>query len=421
MKRAIRTYGRFVAVIVGFAVIAIVSGGYILLQQRLQLPFQSRYTVAAEFPTSEALTPGLGQPANVAGVKVGQITSATLRNGRSVVKMTIDPGKLRHVYANATATLFANTPLQDMEINISPGGPPAPLLKDGAVIPLANTQVPISSDQLLHSLDADTRDYFTALVAGIGGGLKDRGMDLRALLRSLGPTSRQVRELADALAARRVQLTRLVHNLSVLAVAAGRKDNQIARIVTAGNATLASLSAQDQALSQSLGLLPGTLAAARRSLGHAAAFADQLGPTLAALRPTAQGLPQALRSGRRLVDTAEPVVRRQVRPLIAAAKPVLADLLPTVNDLNAATPDVANAALVVQYLANELLHVPAGSSHSYLFWLAWFAHNGNSNASTGDANGSSLRGIFQVSCSSLSAQPALQTLFSLFAGVKGCT
>jgi phospholipid/cholesterol/gamma-HCH transport system substrate-binding protein len=421
VRRAIKTYGRFVAVIIGFAVLAAFVGGYIVVHQRLQLPFQNRYTIKAEFPTSEALVPGLGQPANVAGVKVGQITAATLRNGRSVVTMTIDPHQLPRIYANATAHLFANTPLQDMEINIAPGGPPAAPLKPGSIIPLGQTQVPIQSDELLHALDADTRDYFTSLVAGVAGGLHGRGMDLRMLLRGLGPTSRQVRELSNALASRRVQLARLVHNLSVLAVAASKKDTQLGQVVSAGSATLQTLSTQDTALAKSLSLLPGTLTAATRTLGHATSFAQQLGPTLQALQPTAQGLERSLRSAGRLVNATEPVLRTRVRPFITAAKPVISNLLPTTTDLTTATPDLSNVAQVLEYLANELLYVPGGGAHSYLFWLSWFAHDANSNTSTTDAYGSGIRGVFQLSCSSISAQPALQPLVQLFAGVKGCT
>jgi len=37
-----RTYGRFVAVITGFAIVAVVTGGYILVQQRLSSPTAKR-------------------------------------------------------------------------------------------------------------------------------------------------------------------------------------------------------------------------------------------------------------------------------------------------------------------------------------------------------------------------------------------
>ncbi|MGI8558258.1 MAG: MlaD family protein [Solirubrobacteraceae bacterium] len=417
MKRAMKTHGVSVAYIVGFAVAAALAGSYILVQQRLQLPFQKRYEIAVAFPNTVGLSPGLGQPANVAGVRVGQIDSAALVGGRSLVKLSIDPSKLPRVYANASATLHPNTPLEDMQIDIAPGGPPAAPLGSGAMIPLAQTQVPIQSDSFLGALDADTREYFAALVSAAGAGVNHRGPDLRALLRTIGPTSRQVRELTDALAARRVQLSRLVHNLAALAVSTNGKDREIAQVIVAGNATLRSLAGQTSALSASLDQLPGTLSDARRTLLHATTFANQLGPTARGLEPAARLAPAAIRAGGELVAVGEPFIRSHLRPFTKTATPPLTDLLPATRELNTITPDLASAFNVLNYLTNELVYNAGGRAQSYLFWLAWFVHNGNSFASTQDAHGSILRGFPLVSCSSLIAQPSLTPLVSLLTGV----
>ena len=417
MRRAIRTHFQPVAYIVLFAIMSVLAGAYILSQQRLQSPFARHYIVAAEFPNTTGLSPGLGQPANVAGVRVGQIDSATLEHGRSLVRMSIDPAKLRTIYSNATASLHPNTPLEDMQIDISPGGPPAAPLPSGSTIPLARTDVPIQSDAFLNALDADTRDYLTALLSSFGQGLAHRGGDLRRLLRTIGPTSRQVRELSTALAGRRVQLARLVHNLSALSVAAGARDAQIGEVIRAGNTTLGALAGQNAALQSSLAKLPGTLGAARRTLLHTAGFARLLGPTVGALEPATRRLPAALRQGDRLAGVAQPVVHDQLRPLIRTALPVLGDLLPTTQDLTQQTPDLASAFQVLRYVANELVHNQGGGAQSYLFWLAWFAHNGNSAASTQDAHGPILRGFPLLSCASLLAQPSLTPLLTAFTNV----
>jgi phospholipid/cholesterol/gamma-HCH transport system substrate-binding protein len=421
VRRAIRTYGFYVALIVAFAVLAVVSGIYIVIHQRLRLPYENRYTVRVEFPNSTGLTPGLGQPANVSGVKVGEISGVTLQGGRSLVTMTIDPGKLRHVYTNANAVLFPNTPLQDMEININPGSPSAGVLPSGRFIPLARTTVPIQSDSLLNALDGDTRAYFTALISDFGTGLNGRGKDLRELLRALGPTTQQIHELAKAFAARRVALQRLVHNFSILAVAAGKKDSQLGQVVVAGNQTLGAIASQDAALARSIALLPGTLSATQRSLGDATRFANQLSPTLQSLEPAARALPGALKSGGKLIKTAVPVLRSDVKPFIGAALTPLSNLLPTTTDLTQSTPHLAEVAQVLEYLADELMYNPGGSAHSYLFWLSWFAHNADSVTSGEDAYGGGVRGFVQVSCSSLSGlAPGLQSLFGLLLNTGLC-
>lgn len=421
MRHAIRTYSRPAAAVLVLIVASIAIGLYLLSKERLQLPFSRHYTVVAEVTNAAGIVPGLGEPANVAGVKVGEITGVKLRDGRAVVSMSIERHRLAHVYANASAVLHPNTPLEDMQIDISPGGPPAAPLANGQAIPVGRTQVPLQSDNLLGSLDTDTRDYLTTLLAATGIGLHQRGPDLRALLRTLAPTTRQLRELSAALAGRRSELARVVHNLSTLAQAVGTRDAQLGRAVTASDETLRALAGQDRALGQSLALLPGTLGDTRRTLVHATAFADRLTPTLQALEPGVRQLPHGLRAAGSLLRVAEPVIRSRLRPLVATATPVIGDLVPAADHLRAVTPDLASAFQVLRYTVNELNYNQGGLAQSNLFWLAWYGHNTASLASTGDANGRVLHGELLFSCSGLTAFPAIGPVLQPLLGTNaGC-
>jgi hypothetical protein len=64
---------------------------------------------------------------------------------------------------------------------------------------------------------------------------------------------------------------------------------------------------------------------------------------------------------------------------------------------------------VLRRLVNELAYVPGGEDKSYLFWLAWFAHNLNSFQGGEDANGGFWRGNVIASCS-VALPPAQQPL-----------
>ncbi|MDX6643539.1 MAG: phospholipid/cholesterol/gamma-HCH transport system substrate-binding protein, partial [Solirubrobacteraceae bacterium] len=101
LRLQIARYGRFLVAIVVLVGVAAVTGTYVLIQQRLRTPFDDVYSLKAEFSTSSGLTPGLGLPATVAGVKVGTITGASVKNGRSVVEVAIERHKLPRVYADA--------------------------------------------------------------------------------------------------------------------------------------------------------------------------------------------------------------------------------------------------------------------------------------------------------------------------------
>ncbi len=117
----LRRYGRYFAILMALAIIGTAAGFYILLQQRLPNPFQTFYAVDARFPTVAAVAPGLGEPVNVAGVHVGEITGTSLHGGQGVIHMEIDPHKLPRLFRDAQASLVPNTPLKDMQVNIIPG------------------------------------------------------------------------------------------------------------------------------------------------------------------------------------------------------------------------------------------------------------------------------------------------------------
>ncbi len=414
MKRAIRTYGRFVVAIGFLMILALISGTYILINQRLRLPTEKRYTIYADLTSASGLAAGLGQAVNVAGVRVGQISGSKLVDGRARVAMEIDPKKLPHVYENAQAELVADTPLKDLVMELGPGRPPAKVLKQGGVITVANTSPPVDSDELTNALDADTRDYFNLFVSGFAEGTKGRGSELHRLFRALGPTAEQTREVTDALAARRHELKRLVTNLAVLTKAAATKDTQIGHVVETANATLEAVAGQEGNLRASLDRLPGTLSRIRSSLGSARVFADELGPTLTQLLPAVRRLPGALRATAPLVRTATPVLRDQIRPLVRELQPAARDLGPVTTALTAQTPDLSRAFQVLTYTVNSLAYNPAGSDEGYLYWLAWFAHNAASVGSVQDAQGPATRGLALFSCDSLTASSLLGAILPQF-------
>ena len=401
MKRAIRTYWPSFVTIILFAMLSTALGIYTLAQQRVQLPFKDRYKIHATFTATPGLAPGLGQAANVAGVRVGQITDAKVVDGRSVVTLTIERDQLDHVYRDASATLRPNTPLQDLQIDVVPGHRSAGVMPDGGTIPVSRTDVPVAAGSILKALDSDTRQYFTALLSAVGEGFDGRGDDLRRLYKSIGPTADQVTEFSTAVNRRRQTLAQVVHSLSVLAVAAGDRDKQIGRVVDAGAATLRALAVQDKAIKASIRQLPGTLPEARRSLRATTELSSEIRPTLTALRPSTRKLPKALDAADRLTRVATPSTRSTLRPLVAAAIPTLSPLPVAAGHLSAVTPDLSTTFKLLQYLGNELFYSDGGKSKPYAYWAAWAQHNANTVVGNGDANSQALRGALIFGCSTL--------------------
>jgi phospholipid/cholesterol/gamma-HCH transport system substrate-binding protein len=422
VRRQLERYGKWLLAIAFLAIVAVVCGAYILVQQRLPVPFQDRYALQVELAAASGLTPGLGQPVNVAGVKVGQVDDVRLREGRALVRLQIQADELPQVFSDARVDLVPRTPLKDLQVELDPGRRRDRPLPPGATIPIERTSPPVDSDELTRALDADTREFLTMFLVEGERGLRGRGMDLRGVLRSLRPTAEQLARVTTALKARRGALRGLVHELSILAEAAGSRDAELQRLVTDGNATLGALAAEERALRGSVRALPATLAESREALVRVEAFTERLAPALERLRPGARALPGALQALAPAARTGTTVLRTQLRPFVREAQPLVRDLRPTVRDLTTVTPSLQQAFTVLNYVANELTYNPPGKDQEgYLHWLAWFSHNAASFLSTQDANGPVWRGLVLSSCSTLGGQPGLTELASvIFAALPAC-
>jgi phospholipid/cholesterol/gamma-HCH transport system substrate-binding protein len=402
----IRRYGRHFAALLTLIVVGTACGFFILLNQRLPSPFQSHYSVNAAFRSATAVVAGLGEPVNVAGVRVGQITGTELHDGQAIVHMSIDPSKLPQLYRGAHAALVPNTPLKDMQVDIFPGRPGAGALPDGTTIPAGQTLIPIDSDELLASLDTDTRTWLAGLLTSLGQATAGRGQDIRNLLQALGPTSAQLRQLGDLLAARRRQISQLVHNFGALTQAASTKDGQLRTLVQAGDQTIRAFSVQDAALRQSISKLPGTLQSARTTLADVVPFANALGPTATALEPTARKLPSTFANTNTLLRGAALLPLQQIQPFVKASLPVARLLPPLAANLKPEIPELIDSFKVLAYSTNELAYNPGHGNPGFLYWLSWFAHNSDSFISSSDANGPVWRTLFVSSCQSLKDLPS---------------
>ena len=406
----LRREARWIWPILAIVIAGLACAGYVLSKQRLESPTAERYRLHLEFERADAVTPGLGAPITVAGVKVGQIDGTELKNGRGVISVSIDPEELPRVYADATAQLVPNTPLKDMQIRLHPGSRSGRPLREGSTISVADTTTPVDSDALLRALDTDTRAWVRTMIASLGVGLKGRKRDLNSVLRSLGPTAAQLRQISGLLASRRKQIPALVHNLRVITQATASRDGDLTRVVDAGDATLDALASNDESLRRSLELLPGTLRAARTTLGRTPRFARSLDRTLTALDPSLKALPTTLRECPDSVRGIVPLPTAELGKFIDGVAPLAKYVRPTSRDLAAATPSLTKAFRVLGRTSNQIAYKPKGSE-SYLFWLAWFAHNANSMLSTQDAHGAVVRGFAITSCASQGISPALTELF----------
>jgi phospholipid/cholesterol/gamma-HCH transport system substrate-binding protein len=275
---------------------------------------------------------------------------------------------------------------------------------------VSNTLPDVNLDEILSSLDSDTRSYLQILL-GAGGqalGNDQASRDLRDTFKRFEPTARYTDEITTLLAQRRKNLRRVVHNFSQLTSTLAQRDTQLAQFVDSSNANFQAIAAEDQKLEETLQLLPGTLTTANSALGKADDLAKVLGPTFQALRHGARALGPSLKESRPFLKDTTPVIQNQLRPFAREAQPTVHQLRLAAKQLNAAGPHLTNTTSFLNTLFNELAYNPSGQEEGYLFWLSWLNHAGANLFSTQDANGPLRRGIFMTDCTSLKVVQALQ-------------
>ena len=405
MKRAIKTHVVDFAAIIGLLVLSIAVAGYILTQERLRLPFvsQSQYTLNAAFSTAQAVTPGQGQSVRVSGVQIGDIAAVTLKNGQAIVQMSIDTKYRNLIHQDASALLRPRTGLKDMFVELNPGTRNAPVAPSGFTIPLSNTMPDVNADEVLSSLDADTRTYLDLLVNGAGAGLAHGGgNELAGVFQRFLPTHQDLARLNQAVAVRGRNLQRLVNSLARLNTAVGQKQFQLIQLVDAAERVFSATAADDADIQRAIALLPGTLRQTTSTLGKVQTLATILGPAATNLLPFARALPAANLALRQLAIPATPIVANQIRPFVIAARPVVRDLRPAAANLAKATPNLGKVFQVFNHLVNMLAYYPSGANeHGYLWWLAWLDHNARTLFSVQDANGDFRPLFLQATCENL--------------------
>ena len=412
MIRQIKKQGRVFAAIVVLFVVSMGIAGYILSNQRFFLPAwfplvgTDFYEVETELSTAQAVVPGQGQTVNIAGVKVGEVGEVKLEDGHAVVTMQIRD-KYKPIYKDATILLRPKTGLKDMILALDPGTESAGEVEEGGRIPVANTLPDVNPDEVLASLDGDTRAYLRILLNAGGTAFRDENLeegqqtasqDLRETFKRFEPTARDGEKFTKGLIKRRRNIRRVIHNFQELSTALGDKDKQLASFVDSSNANFEAFAQEEGSLREALQLFPGTLSQTATTLQHTNSLAKELGPTLEGLRPFARELAPSLRRQQPFLRDTTPIIRDQIRPFARDVQPTVKDLRTATNELAPVTPGLTRSFKVLNNFFNTLAYDPPGDTQSFLFWSGWAAHSGTTLTSLQDAHGPMLRGIVLASC-----------------------
>src|SRR5947209_6242444 len=194
-------------------------------------------------------------------------------------------------------------------------------------IPVSNTNPPVDPDEILSALDANTRQYLQLLINGAGQGLQgEGGSELGRVLQRFLPTHQDLARLNSVVAERGAALRSLIHSLRVLNAAVATKQVQIVQLVDASSKVFRAFADANQNVSRAVADLPGTLQQATATLQKVQRFAQIVAPATQNLIPAVSAIPAANNATIALAKPATPIVEKEIRPFVIAARPLVRDL-----------------------------------------------------------------------------------------------
>jgi phospholipid/cholesterol/gamma-HCH transport system substrate-binding protein len=372
--------------------LGLTAGGYILTQQRVHWPWEGETHFYATFEDTPAMNPENAPEVRIAGVPVGDVSSATIDDeGHALIGIAID--SQYKVFDNARVVLRPKSPLNESYVELSPGQPPGKPLPEGGVLPIGNSARPIQVDEVLGHLDGNTRYALTSLLAESDAALAHAPDRLPGGLAATDQLLKDLRPVSEAMKTRRDTLQRIITSLSQISTAIGSNDQRLSSLAASLHTTSDTLDQRDSAVDGALAQLPGFAEQLKLATQSAGELTTQLDPTLDNLKKASGSFPDSLARFNDTIDELGDTVDA-AKPVADKAKPVISGLRPFVRDLRGAMPHINNLTDQLPPITEAML--------PYLDDLGAFVYNTRSESSLRDGTGGLHRAVAQLSAESVS-------------------
>jgi phospholipid/cholesterol/gamma-HCH transport system substrate-binding protein len=380
------------------------------------LPWQHPFELNAVFESSNNLA--INSPVRIAGVDVGKVTKVERAPGTDMGKVTmkIDKNGLP-IHKDANMKIRSRLFLEgNFFVDLSPGTPEAPKVKDKGTIPVTQTATPVQLDQVLTALQRNDRANLQDLLQGLGDSFERKPTASENATQDRlvkGKTAAQALNLSLLYAPEALKnsaevnqallgtepddLAKLVAGAQKVTSALAQNEEQLKDFVTNFNRFTAIFANQESSLRQAIALLGPTVESANQSLTHLNAalpavdqFARNLTPVVEQTQQTIAALKPWIVQTRALVSPAEG------GGLLAALRPVSRSLAATADESIDLFTQVNRTSLcfsnVILPAGNQQIRDAQGSSGVDAYKEFWYAITGfGGSGQDFDGNGSYLR------------------------------
>jgi ABC-type transporter Mla subunit MlaD len=367
------------------------------------IPFTKPYEQKIVVENAQSIQPR--SPVRIAGVEVGKVQKVD-RIGEeetSVITVAIEePGLpiMKDAQVKIRPRIFLEG---NFFVDIHPGTPGTEKLESGDTIPMTQTSVPVQLDEVLTTLQADTRKDLQTLIRGYGDALygnPDPGEDADQVPSVRGKTAaaalnESLEYAPDALRGVAMvnegmlgqdmhDLSRLIAGTQKVSAALSANGENLKDLVTNFNLTVAAFADRQGELKSTIAQLPGVLELANSTF-------DNLNEAFPPTRAFAREILPGVRETPETIDAAFPWIRQtrqlvgpdELQGLVRDLRPAVADLSSVVDDTVRLLPqvDLVNRCMSEVILPTGDLPVPDGFLSTGLpnykeFWQTMVALSG---------------------------------------------
>jgi virulence factor Mce-like protein len=301
------------------------------------IPFTHGYILKAQFQSANSIRPN--SPVRIAGVEVGKVKSIEPLQGTNAAVLTMElKDTALPIHEDATAKIRPRIFLEgNFFVDLRPGTPEARTLSSGDTLKIGQTATPVQLDQVLTSLQSDSRDDLKKVLDGLStalndtsGGKKSAASSFNAAYDDIPSAESSTAQVFQALLGTEPgrDVSRLIRGTANTANALDANESQLQGLITNLNATMATFAGESDNLRASIRNLAPTLRNAN------AAFAS-LNAAFPPTRAFAKEILPGVRETPATIDASFPWIA-QMRKLVG--KPELGGLA---QELSPATADLA--------------------------------------------------------------------------------
>ena len=283
----------------------------------------------------------------IAGVSVGKVITKTLdpKGNRTIATIQM-ANKFAPIHKDARAILRQKTILGETYVQLSPGTPHSPMLRDGALLARSNVTSAVQLDQIFNALDPRTRAAFRSWQQQLAVGVKGNDQNISNVIGNLPTFAADTTDLLQVLDVQHTAVVRLVQQGGTVFAALNRDPAALRNLITSAETTFATTAANNNAIADTFHVFPTFLDETKKTMARLKSFSLDTDPLVKKLEPVAVNLKPTLLDVQRLSPSLRNFLT-QLGPLIDASKTGL----PAIRDtLNGATPLLASLGPFLEQL-----------------------------------------------------------------------